>query len=102
MGAEEQPSFGNKSQELSESQLLKIVLKSHNNLRIDATVKQKKHRRDLQTREMKVKPFPIIHPAGPDAVPQPQITYSLANCDQYITPDCLRALYNFTNGTLAV
>jgi len=29
-----------------------------------------------------------------------QVTYSLANCNQYITPDCLRALYNFTNGTL--
>ncbi|KAE9370750.1 subtilisin-like protein [Stipitochalara longipes BDJ] len=70
-------------------------------IHFDATVKQKKHRRDLQTREMKVKPFPIIHPK-PNAAPQPQVTYSLANCDQYITPDCLRALYNFTNGTLAV
>jgi len=73
----------------------------HTNPHIDATVKQKKQRRDLQTREMKVKPFPIIHP-NPNAAPQPQITYSLANCDEYITPDCLRALYNFTNGTLAV
>ena len=76
-----------------------IVL--HTDLPLDATVKQKKQRRDLQTREMKVRPFPIIHP-GSNAAPQPQVTYSLANCDQYITPDCLRALYNFTNGTLAV
>jgi len=73
----------------------------HTDLRLDATVKQKKQRRDLHTREMKVKPFPIVHP-GSNVAPQPQVTYSLANCDQYITPECLRALYNFTNGTLAV
>ncbi|MCJ1312828.1 hypothetical protein MMC25_006504 [Agyrium rufum] len=30
-----------------------------------------------------------------------QVTFSLANCNTYITPDCLRALYNFPNGTLA-
>jgi tripeptidyl-peptidase-1 len=70
-------------------------------IHFDATVKQKKQRRDLQTREMKVKPFPIARP-GSDAVPQPQVTYSLANCYEYTTPDCLRALYNFTNGTLAL
>lgn len=51
---------------------------------------------------MKVKPFTNIHPGSPDAVPQPDVTYSLANCDQYITPECLRALYNFSNGTLGV
>lgn len=61
-----------------------------------------KQRRDLHTREMKVKPFTNIHPGNPDAVPQPDVTYSLANCDQYITPECLRALYNFSNGTLGV
>ena len=66
----------------------------------DASVKAKKKRRDLQTREMIVRPVPGARPA-PDAVPQPQVTYSLANCYEYITPDCLRALYNFTNGTLA-
>ncbi|MCJ1404465.1 hypothetical protein MMC11_007690 [Xylographa trunciseda] len=36
----------------------------------------------------------------PDAA-VPETVYSLANCNQYVTPDCLRALYNFTNGTLA-
>ena len=30
----------------------------------------------------------------------PAVVYNLANCNQYITPDCLRALYNFKNGTL--
>jgi tripeptidyl-peptidase-1 len=29
-----------------------------------------------------------------------QVTFSLANCNTYITPDCLRALYNLPNGTL--
>ncbi len=102
MGAEKEPSFWNISKELNDPPAPANRMKLHNNLRIDATVKQKKHRRDLQTREMKVKPFTNIRPAGPDAAPQPQTTYSLANCDQYITPDCLRALYNFANGTLAV
>jgi tripeptidyl-peptidase-1 len=51
---------------------------------------------------MKVKPFTNIQPGNPDVVPKPDVTYSLANCDQYITPECLRALYNFSNGTLAV
>jgi tripeptidyl-peptidase-1 len=32
----------------------------------------------------------------------PNIQYNLSNCDQYTTPDCLRVLYNFTNGSLAV
>ncbi|KAL8835046.1 MAG: hypothetical protein Q9170_003474 [Blastenia crenularia] len=33
-------------------------------------------------------------------LPTPNIVYNLANCNQYITPECLRALYNFKNGTL--
>ena len=68
-------------------------------IQFDATVKQKPKKRDLSKRDMKVKPFPIA--VRPDASPQPEVTYSLANCYEYITPDCLRALYNFTNGTLA-
>ncbi|KAF6238225.1 hypothetical protein HO173_003505 [Letharia columbiana] len=41
----------------------------------------------------------IIGPgADPDVAPQP---FALSTCDTQITPDCLRALYNFTNGTLA-
>jgi tripeptidyl-peptidase-1 len=36
--------------------------------------------------------------AAPDAAPQP---FSLATCNTQITPDCLRALYGFPNGTLA-
>lgn len=31
---------------------------------------------------------------------QPAVTFNLTNCNQYITPDCLRALYNIPNGTL--
>ena len=38
--------------------------------------------------------------ASPNS-PSPGVVYNLANCNQYITPDCLRALYNFSNGTLA-
>lgn len=29
-----------------------------------------------------------------------QVSFNTANCDTYITPDCLRLLYNFPNGTL--
>ena len=36
--------------------------------------------------------------ANPDVAPQP---FALSTCNTQITPDCLRALYNFTNGTLA-
>ncbi len=38
--------------------------------------------------------------AGPNIVPATD-AYTLSNCNQYVTPDCLRALYNFQNGTLA-
>ena len=38
--------------------------------------------------------------AGPNIVPATD-AYTLSNCNQYVTPDCLRALYNFGNGTLA-
>ena len=38
--------------------------------------------------------------ASPNSA-SPGIVYNLANCNQYITPDCLRALYGFSNGTLA-
>jgi tripeptidyl-peptidase-1 len=68
-------------------------------IQFDATVKQKP-KRDLSKREMKVRPFPIAVP-GPEVAPSPQVTYNLANCYEYTTPDCLRALYNFSNGTLA-
>ena len=41
----------------------------------------------------------IIGPgADPDIAPLP---FALTTCNTQITPDCLRALYNFTNGTLA-
>ena len=41
---------------------------------------------------------PTISGPTADIAPQP---FSLATCNTQITPDCLRALYNFTNGTLA-
>lgn len=66
----------------------------------DAYVKTKKKRCDLEGRTIKVKPFPIVHP-GSNVAPQPQIAYTLANCYQYVTPECLRALYGFSNGTLS-
>lgn len=74
----------------------------------DAIVKTRKKVRSLENREMKVRPFPIAHPGpspivrpGTDAVPQPQVAFTLANCFTYVTPECLRALYGFTNGTLS-
>lgn len=36
--------------------------------------------------------------ADPDVTPQP---FDLSTCNTQITPDCLRALYGFPNGTLA-
>lgn len=33
--------------------------------------------------------------------PGATLAYTLANCNQYVTPECLRALYNFGNGTLS-
>jgi tripeptidyl-peptidase-1 len=68
----------------------------------DATVTQKEKRRDLQKREMSVKPVPQAQPNPEAEVPQPEISFTLANCYQYITPDCLRSLYNFTNESLAL
>lgn len=50
---------------------------------------------------MKVRPVTQIMP-GQDLAPQPQVVYNLANCYQYVTPDCLRALYGVPNGTLAL
>jgi tripeptidyl-peptidase I len=66
-------------------------------IQFDAIVKTRMKRRDV---DESVKP---THGGkkGAAAPAASQITYSLANCNQYITPDCLRALYNFTNGTLA-
>jgi tripeptidyl-peptidase-1 len=70
-------------------------------LHFDAIVKPVKKRQDIQKREaLATKPFKIVKP-GSAAVPQPAVTFSLANCYQYITPDCLRALYALPNGTLA-
>lgn len=37
--------------------------------------------------------------AAPDVAPEP---FALTTCNSMITPDCLRALYNFTNGTLGI
>ena len=41
---------------------------------------------------------PTISGPNPDVAPKP---FSLATCNTQITPDCLRALYNLPNGTLA-
>ncbi len=70
-------------------------------IHFDATVKPKKQRRDLEGRSMKVRPVTQIMP-GHDVAPQPQVVYNLTNCYQYVTPDCLRALYGVPNGTLAL
>ncbi len=66
-------------------------------IQFDAIIKTRMKRRDLDD---SVKP---THGGkkGADISDASQVTYSLANCNTYITPDCLRALYNFTNGTLA-
>ncbi|KAE8454178.1 hypothetical protein EG329_005103 [Mollisiaceae sp. DMI_Dod_QoI] len=66
----------------------------------DATVKKERKRRDLQSRSLNIRPLPQVVPS-PDTAVQPQVVFNLTNCNTYITPDCLRALYNFTNGTLS-
>ena len=66
----------------------------------DANVKITKKRRDLQGRKIAVRPISEAKPNPDTLVPQPA-AYTLSNCYEYTTPDCLRALYNFTNGTLA-
>ena len=38
---------------------------------------------------------------GPGAQPDAAQPFDLSTCNTQITPDCLRALYNFPNGTLA-
>ena len=38
---------------------------------------------------------------GPGADPDAAQPFSLSTCNTQITPDCLRALYSFSNGTLA-
>ncbi|KAG9246746.1 peptidase S8/S53 domain-containing protein [Calycina marina] len=83
-------------------------------LHFDAIVKTNKKRRDLQGRAIKTKPVSGAHQGdtivgapstivGPstEVVPQPAVTFSLANCYTYVTPDCLRALYGIPNGTLS-
>jgi tripeptidyl-peptidase I len=66
-------------------------------IQFDAIAKTRMKRRDLDD---SVKPS---HGGkkGATVPAASQVTYSLANCNTYITSDCLRALYNFTNGTLA-
>ncbi|TVY34558.1 Tripeptidyl-peptidase [Lachnellula subtilissima] len=75
-------------------------------IHFDALVKPKKNRRDLEKRSVRVRPTPQIKKGsdiGPGTDLSPDATkYTLANCYEYVTPECLRALYNFTNGTLAL
>jgi tripeptidyl-peptidase-1 len=66
----------------------------------DATVKQTPKRRDLERRDIKGKP--VSHAMQGAQVSAQETTYNLTNCDKYTTPDCLRALYSFTNGSLAL
>lgn len=74
---------------------------------MDATVKVKPKKRSLDKRTLEpvsdIKPGAIIETFDNvhNVSPQPQVTYSLANCNTYVTPDCLRALYQFSNGTLS-
>jgi tripeptidyl-peptidase-1 len=63
-------------------------------------LKDKRKTRSLDSRELKAAPISNLH-LDPEAVPQPELVFSLANCFAVITPDCLRALYGFPNGTLA-
>lgn len=68
----------------------------------DAVVKTRPKRRDLEKVEEKhskrVMPFPF---ARQGAEVSQSTAFTMANCYQYTTPDCIRSLYNFTNGTLA-
>lgn len=72
----------------------------------DAKPSQQKKRRDIEKRTPphmpgKISSGPVQPKQGVTLDPQAtQVTFNTANCDTYITPDCLRLLYNFPNGTL--
>ncbi|KAG9242153.1 peptidase S8/S53 domain-containing protein [Calycina marina] len=67
-------------------------------IHFDAVVKITKKKRDLVTRSPRVRPSTQIK-SGQVAA-QSDLSFPLSTCDTYITPDCLRVLYNFPNGTL--
>ncbi len=64
----------------------------------DAIVKLKAKRAE---HSLKVKPTPQLVP-DPLRTPLSEVTFNLTNCDRYITPECLRALYGLQNGSLAL
>jgi tripeptidyl-peptidase-1 len=68
----------------------------------DLAVKSKSKRTDLEGRAVETiktkRPTPDIHP-DPLRVPLSSVQFSLANCNRYITPECLQTLYQLPNGT---
>ena len=70
-------------------------------IRFDATIKQKKKRRSIESRGLSIKPVLQVMP-NPLAADAAAVTFTLANCYEYTTPDCLRSLYNFNNGLFAL
>jgi tripeptidyl-peptidase-1 len=67
-------------------------------IHFDAIVKLKA-KRAKEAHSLKVKPTSQLVP-DPLRVPLSEVVFNLTNCDHYITPECLRALYDLPNGTL--
>lgn len=91
-------------QELSEHIDL-IMPTIHFDTKINRDPDQRKKKRHFQPGSSDNNGFlpkkgPTILGPGADADVAPQ-PFALTTCNTQITPDCLRALYNFTNGTLA-
>ncbi len=66
-------------------------------VQFDAIVKTRKKRKEEPDRVLPT----VGGKKGSDVAEAAKVKFTLANCNTYVTPDCLRALYNFTNGTLA-
>lgn len=72
----------------------------------DLAIKREGKRTNLEGRDLDAtiarrnisKPVPQVHP-GPLRVPLSSVKFNLANCNRYITPECLQTLYELPNGT---
>ena len=88
------------------SQYIDLIMPTiHFDTKIVGDPEQRKRKRDGISRPGDTtnngflpKKGPTISGPTADVAPQP---FALSTCNTQITPDCLRALYNFTNGTLA-
>ena len=68
-------------------------------IQFDAIVKLKGKRSEIERRAgLRVRPTSQMVP-DPQRVPLSSVTFNLTNCNRYITPECLRALYSLPEGS---